>query len=361
MLGRNTAICRYVEKILYAMMKLPRPMLVLFGAGATRAAFDTGDPPPPLDSDFFEIALQISKRGTGDFARRVAKNVHDLYAKVIGIGLEQYYRDIDTRYDLARFAKPPNRPMDWGVRRRSLEELIRRVLIQTTCEMSNGPARVRPSSLHRKILENLEEDDVLLTFNYDTIIEESMPRRTSIWTPREGYGVDVTGVKQEWARKWFSNHDIDPNKKSEVILLKLHGSINWRLYKNNNVALKKRPYVVRAGRTEIAAFLGPGWHKRIDRQPYSGIWRMARLELETCRSLVIVGYSLPDTDLIARALFLEMVRRRNAAGRYLKELHVADTSDFTRQRIIDLFTPALGPTGKIFRYSSAQEMAERWS
>src|ERR1700746_3051994 len=129
------------------MMKLPHPILILFGAGATRAAYESGDPPPPLDTDFFEIALQITKRGTGFLAKKVAKNVHELYGKVIGVGLEQYFRDIETRLDLAKFAKPPNRPMDWNARKRSLEELIRRVLIQTTCEMNTGPARVKTSSL----------------------------------------------------------------------------------------------------------------------------------------------------------------------------------------------------------------------
>src|SRR5476651_1668476 len=82
------------------MMKLPRPMVILFGAGATRAAFGKGDPPPPLDTDFFEIALQIGSRGTGKLAKKVAKNVYELYDRVIGIGLEQYYSDIETRLEL---------------------------------------------------------------------------------------------------------------------------------------------------------------------------------------------------------------------------------------------------------------------
>jgi hypothetical protein len=105
------------------MMKLPKPMVILFGAGATRAAFEKRDPPPPLDTDFFEIALQISSRGTGKLAKKVAHNVHDLYDKVIGIGLEQYYRDIETRFELGTFARSANRPMNWNARRKDLEEL----------------------------------------------------------------------------------------------------------------------------------------------------------------------------------------------------------------------------------------------
>lgn len=339
-------------------------MLVLFGAGATRAALESREPPPPLDGDFFEIAAQIRGRGTVPLAKRVAKDVYELHDKVTGIGLEQYYRDIETRMELSRFAKSANRPKDWQVRREDLEELIRRVLIQTTCEMSDGAAKVKPSKIHEAILRQLKKGDALATFNYDTIIEESMPLNDPVWTPRGGYGVEVTGITHEWTKKWFFNRNIESSKKAQVKLYKLHGSINWRLNQINKVVLKNRPYVVKARRGrpnfEDAAFLPPGWHKRVDRRPYNIIWRNARLELEKCKSLVIVGYSLPDTDLIARALFLEVARSRKARKNFIKELHVADVSEATRKRIIDLFIPALGPEGVIFRYQSAKELADNW-
>jgi hypothetical protein len=191
-----------------------------------------------------------------------------------------------------------------------------------------------------------------------------MPKKDPLWTPRGGYGIKITGVNGDWAKSWYSGRAVDYKKETQVNLFKLHGSINWRLYTNKMPSLKKRPYLVstRNGRprSEQAAFLPPGWHKRIDRQPYSSIWRNARLELEKCASLVIIGYSLPDTDLIARALFLEMVRRRSAVGKYLEELHIAEVNDATRQRLIDLFLPALGRIGKLFRYSSAKQLAESW-
>jgi hypothetical protein len=86
-------------------VKLPRPLVLLIGAGATRAAFQNQSPPPPLDADFFEIAGQITGRGTARLAQRVRKDAFDLYGKVVGIGLEEYYRDIETRLELSTFAK----------------------------------------------------------------------------------------------------------------------------------------------------------------------------------------------------------------------------------------------------------------
>ncbi len=345
-------------------MRLPRPMVILFGAGATRAALQKRSPPPPLDGDFFEISNQVRGRGTPWLAKRVSKDVHDLHDKVVGIGLEQYYRDIETRMELSRFTKSVNRPKNWNTRREHLEELIRRVMIQTTCEMNDGPARVEPSEIHRTILARLKAKDALITYNYDTLIEESMPENESLWTPRNGYGVDVTGITHEWSRKWFTSRNISSQTQARVKLYKLHGSLNWKLNQINKVVIKKRPYVVKARRRkpnfEEAAFLPPGWHKRVDRRPYSLIWHRARLELEKCKSVVIIGYSLPDTDLIARALFLEVARLRKARKNFIQELHIADTSESTRDRIIDLFIPALGSKGTVFRYGSADELAERW-
>jgi hypothetical protein len=339
-------------------------MVILFGAGATRGAFDSRTPPPPLDADFFEIASQLSGRGTRRLARKVTKNVFDLYGRVTDVGLEQYYRDIETRLELSRFARSRNRPMDWRDRTSDLEELVRRVLIHTTCDLDQGPARACRSAIHETILRHVRKGDTVVTFNYDTVIEAAMPHDTG-WTPRDGYGISATGITLDWSNQWFSGREVTKMDSAEFKLLKLHGSINWTLYNNSNVRLKPRPYLVRsrAGSAiaEEVAILPPGWHKRVDKNPYNSLWREARLKLEACASLVIIGYSLPETDLIARALFLEVNRLRRARNKLLKELHVADVSDSARKRLIDVFVPALGPTGRVFRYAGIAEFARKWA
>jgi len=346
-------------------VKLPRPMVILFGAGATRAAFSGGMPPPPLDTDFFDIAGQLTGRGTRRLAQQVARDVFELYGRVTGIGLEQYYRDIETRLELSKFAKSKNRPKDWLVRTKNLQELVRRVLVHTTCDLDEGSAKPRCSGIHQALLARVKAGDTLITFNYDTVIEESMSESATLWTPRGGYAVDASGITHDWAKKWFEKRGIDKAEEAQVQLLKLHGSLNWVLYKTSKVRLKPRPYVVRAKKGKAvfdkAAILPPGWHKRVDKNPYNALWQKARTELEKCATLVIVGYSLPETDLIARALFLEASRLRETKGSFLKELHVADISESAKNRIVDLFVPALGPHGLVFRYSGAEQLANAWS
>jgi hypothetical protein len=240
------------------------------------------------------------------------------------------------------------------------------VLIHTTCDLDTGiVAKPLRSEIHPRLLSRLTKGDTIITFNYDTVIEESIPHEYALWTPKGGYGVEVSGITHDWPKRWLEARQIPRDTKSKVQLLKLHGSLNWVLYETSKVRLKPRPYVVRARKGKPvfdgAAILAPGWHKRVDRNPYNALWREARLKLEGCATLAVVGYSLPETDLIAKALFLEVSRSRRAKGRLIEELHVADISDAATRRIIDVFIPALGPKGLIFRYRGAKELADAWA
>ncbi|MFZ2509431.1 MAG: hypothetical protein WAW79_13275 [Steroidobacteraceae bacterium] len=337
--------------------------MMVIGAGVTRGAYKDRVPPPPLDSDFFDVAGQLSGRGTGRLAARVRKDVFELYGQVSGVGLEEYYRDIEARGEIGRFAKSKNRPKDWKKRQSDLEELIRRVLICTTCDMEDGSAKVGPSTDHTSLLRHVLDGDTLVTFNYETVIEESLPSSTA-WDPGDGYGVDTSGKTLSWAKGWRARKKRESKVVSQIRLLKLHGSVNWTLDENNRIRLKPRPYVVRA-RKGVAVFdkcaiLPPGWHKRIDINPYRQLWREARLQCEKCSSLAIIGYSLPDTDLLAKALFAEVSRSRAAKKKFLEHFYVADPSEVVRNRLVNLFVPALGPKGRVYRYEGIEDLGRAW-
>jgi hypothetical protein len=140
-------------------------------------------------------------------------------------------------------------------------------------------------------------------------------------------------------------------------LLKLHGSINWTTYKTGQVKIKDRPFVVRRRRFEKVSILPPGWNKKVSVLPYKLLWREARLKLEQCKTLIVIGYSLPETDLLAKALFSEVIRSRTARGDYVKQLHLADPVDSVKQKFITLFVPAMNAKSKIFRYKGVNEFA----
>src|SRR6266478_3596424 len=220
-------------------MKLLHPVVVLFGAGATRGGLKTNIIPPPVDADFFEIAGQIKGHGTPRLARTVLGDVRTLYGKIFDIGLENYYRDIETRARISSFAKSANKPRDWKKRQDNLEELIRRVIIHTTCESKANHLTPVKSTAHTDILTKLKKGDSILTFNYDLLIEESV-RTTEVWTPVGGYGDKVFGVRSEWCQNWLTKRKGTSTTQSNIRLLKLHGSVNWTVYKTGQIKLKDR-------------------------------------------------------------------------------------------------------------------------
>jgi hypothetical protein len=70
---------------------------------------------------------------------------------------------------------------------------------------------------------------------------------------------------------------------------------------------------------------------------------------------------VPETDLLAKALFAEVVRHRAARNHYLRELHLADPNESVKQRLVDVFVPALNAQSKVFRYAGIDELKSRMS
>ncbi len=336
---------------------ISNPCVILFGAGATRGAFADRPFPPPVDKDFFEIAGQIKGRGTRGVARKVLKSVWELYGRTNNVGLEEYYREVETRARIGSFAKSQNQPRDWNRRKKDLEELIRRVYIHTTVDMTQSPPKPLRSPVHQHLLKRLGAGSTIVTFNYDLVIEESF-ETAEYWNPRDGFTITVTGISHDWTRRWLTSRNVNSPGRSNIHLLKLHGSLGWAQYTNRQVRLKDRPYVVRKGVTERISICPPGWNKPIDRNPYKALWREARLKFESCKSLIIIGYSLPETDLLARALFSEVVRMRSTRKKYLSQLVLVDPSDTVKERFTSLFTPALGAYGRIIRFGSLKEFGK---
>jgi hypothetical protein len=299
------------------------------------------------------VANKLRRHGTPALAKRVLRTVWDLYHRIDGVGLEEYYREIETRAAIGRIAKGVGKPKEWSARKDDLEELIRRVYVETTTQEGSSGRMPTVSQAHRVILNTLEPGDSIVTFNYDLVIEEAF-QSAALWNPRDGYGATMPGITLDWARNWLADRKGDSASTSEIAFLKLHGSLGWAAYPNRAVKIKARPYYVRKGKREAISVLPPGWNKRIDLSPYKGFWRQARSRLQHCKALLIIGYSLPETDLLAKALFAEVVRLRAAARKYIAQLVLIDPADRVRARLLDLFTPALGPLCEISQYKSIE-------
>lgn len=69
-----------------------------------------------------------------------------------------------------------------------------------------------------KIFELVKSGDCIITFNYDLIIEQGLFEK-GIWNPIDGYGFNQISQYEELLNKDYP--------KTQVDLIKLHGSINW--------------------------------------------------------------------------------------------------------------------------------------
>jgi len=94
---------------------------------------------------------------------------------------------------------------------RTLKEL----LVRTLDYALMGP----PCKKHHELAKRMKLGDVVLSFNYDILIDNALYYLERITD--SGYKMDFFKANQD--RQWMK-----PNEKpSEITLLKLHGSLNW--------------------------------------------------------------------------------------------------------------------------------------
>jgi hypothetical protein len=149
---------------------------------------------------------------------------------------------------------------------------------------------VSEDSPYRNLAKVLAPGDTVVTFNWDTLLEQILEEEGRPYT----YG---------------------PDPKS-VSVLKLHGSRNWiRLYKNQEVQqgfrrLRGQLYEVddfdgfidKFGEEYSLAIVAPSYQKMYPTE-LDFYWYKAFQALAASPSVVIIGYSMPASDYEARALF----------------------------------------------------------
>ena len=171
------------------------------------------------------------------------------------------------------------------------------------------------TSAFKKMTNFFREDDKVISFNYDLLVEQMLWKR-KFWNPFEGYGF-------EFERN--GNEDIH---ESKVTIIKIHGSINWRspdIFFHPSLELAiDHPF------EDKPLFEGLKISKSIqDKEKYRTYplyshvilptfmkspqynWEMDLINnaLKLCRDaekVYILGYSIPDADYITNLLLAAM-------------------------------------------------------
>ncbi len=204
------------------------------------------------------------------------------------------------------------------------------------------PTAMKRRTYIRKAMTNLSEGDVVITTNWDTIVERTLMEQKK-WLPGDGYGFTV-GIESGPA--WLPSQPLpdDLTKPSQVKVLKLHGSIGWFSCDNNEIYFRDPNYlqylrpnekVIRGkkapnfGPHENFVLVGFSYLKSLEGRDIQSIWDQASEAIATANEVTIVGYSLPSADVAVRML-LNPLRRRIFEG--LVKVKVVDTNKTTLKR-----------------------------
>lgn len=322
----------------------PRKTLVILGAGASRgASFITTRTGvlPPLDLDFFQ---QVARLNDCHAAEQLLAFMREEYPNELRLSMEQFFSQADYTN---RFHSELN--IDKGPRVKRYERALSHfhvVIAKVLSEAIHGRCKY-----HECIAELLSAEDSILSFNYDCVMDRALKYKGgNRWDPeRNGYGIKVGGDIDKWRHPTKGQ---PPN--SSIQLLKMHGSLNWNNSPNGLLLLRsddKPP-------TAEGLIIPPSWFKNLTTEPYASIWRQARVAVRSARIVIVVGYSVPPTDLFSQSL-LKVEAGSKAKRERLDALVLVNPDREARRRFLDIVRNGLESGTRVLEYESLEVLHER--
>jgi hypothetical protein len=346
----------------------PGRRVVVLGAGATRGAEFVVAPPdgvappgclPPLNADFFTQLQRITTERHQDVVRAVVRDVVGIYGPNFSLTLEQYFTQLEAMLTTARQAKVVAdyyRPTNLIAMRTRLLDALSAVLEESADVVkTNSLARRSPCSYHAMLVDVLERQDTIISFNYDCVIDHAL-RTTGVgkWSARFGYTFP-NASRVEGHAAWSSEQAPTAHNRS-INLLKLHGSLNWYPFPEADVdplRLRERPYKQRG--QKLYEIVPPEYVKSVDARPiYPTLWSNAELALRRAESVAFIGFSFTPTDLDVEALFRLAMASNN---RKLKRVVIANPSDQHRRRIRSILATALQDGAVVTQFDNFRDLA----
>ncbi len=128
--------------------------------------------------------------------------------------------------------------------------------------------------------------NAFITFNYDTVLEDAL---------------DNLGLGFKYGLGEGYDHHTSKPVGQAVPIFKLHGSVNWGIdgssLKGIPDALKIYPDSSTLLADKAQPVLVPPTWKKIFAGPLGGVWAAAIETLSTATRIVIIGFSMPPTDM----------------------------------------------------------------
>lgn len=326
---------------------------IILGAGASRGAscFKELWAQSPLDGDFFDQVDRLKCLPEGKVLESLAEFARNEFGIPNTLFMESFFTQLES---LNEFYTKLN--VDPGPRVRAYQKQLEKfptylaAIFRSLRSLSGQP--VLQCNFHRRLASGLHSGDSIISFNYDCIIDEALKRESGkSWHADNGYAVHVRGG----ADRWHDHSGRGRIANNSIKLLKVHGSLNWRRDEGaNQVALREDPYE-KQGRGE-GEVVPPVWDKSISGDPViSDVWKAARNALRKGPVLVVVGYSVPETDLLSQVLFRVAT---SEGGKGLTHLISVNPDRRAHRKIREVLRHALTPKSTVIELGSWEELCQ---
>jgi hypothetical protein len=321
--------------------------ILIMGAGATKGALCGTRSPritPPLNSDYFEILAKFvrtteGKRYISSYERLMTFLDREIGQKgVQEMTMEQVFNVLFISKDLPEiFHRGQGRRREPGYRQEIMDFLS---LLVRLFHFVQSKSNKKDNLSHHEIIANsLSPGDVIMTLNYDTILDNAL---CSVgWDPRTGYGFQAN------VRYTFAHPPINPKFKN-VVLLKPHGSFNWFAKgKSDDIenVLERRPVsriVVshlpmlneRRNQRLVRFFIPPLYTKFFNNKFWRKLWRLTYEAAREKDRIIVIGCSLIATDYHLRAILSKAMYDR---GKKYREIILVDPSSKVQASLKSFF------------------------
>jgi len=336
--------------------------VLVLGAGATRACSfvepEEWSCLPPLNTDFFTQLQRVPDQKHQEDIRAIIKDVIDLFGTNFEITLEDMFSTIEHTIRMLSVtgSQRAYKKSDLQAMRDRLMAAIAIVLEASLAEHhDDGHAKqsAKSCNYHDKMVTDvLQKKDHIISFNYDCVIDYALrDHGNGKWNPRYGYGFDLgpRGANLEGDNHWSPPKPATRN--TTIHLHKLHGSLHFKFGTTNpkKITLKQRPYTKQYG-TPRYSIIPPESNKAYDKGIFATLWANAAKALGRAKNLIIIGYSLPATDLHANALFRTSIRSEQ-----LRSLVIVNPSQKDRARIRSVVRRGISAETRVLSFDSVPE------
>lgn len=169
-------------------------------------------------------------------------------------------------------------------------------------------------------------ENSFITFNYDTLLEESLEALGI------GYSLGFGTKKKE--------------SPSQTKVLKLHGSVNWALPKGARTGIEVMGSYRSIVDTRLVPQIIPPTWKKDSRGAFDAIWRQSLGALADATRVVVLGFSMPPTDLHFKYL-LAAGLRENYSLREIVFVNPGEGLNVVRERCQGLFANQVHNAAKL--------------